>query len=149
MKKKWYTCSLYLNIFRETSGQHGGVGKHGLPPCTTTSKLHVNYRTTITQNHPSEPPIKLNGSPTTMELKKPHPSRLVGGVEMQMDWSQTHVWWIKIQEGWLGNEESQPHTRPPVQGSSARKIRSHTFWLQKPAAIESMEETSGVPSSSS
>ena len=27
--------------------------------------------------------IKLNGSLTTMELKKPHPSRLVGGAQVQ------------------------------------------------------------------
>ena len=34
----------------KTSGQDGGIGKHGSPPLTTTSKLQVNYRTTITQN---------------------------------------------------------------------------------------------------
>ena len=34
-----------------TSGQDGGVGKHGSPPHTTTSKLQLNYKTAITQNH--------------------------------------------------------------------------------------------------
>ena len=43
--------------------------------------------------------------------------------------------------GYLGSEESQHHTRPPAQGSSARKISSHNFWLQKPAGIELVEET--------
>ena len=28
------------------------------------------------------------------------------------------------------SEESQPHTSPPAQGSSARKISPHIFWLQ-------------------
>ena len=53
--------------------------KQGLPPCTTTSKLKLKYRKNIIQQ--SE--IKLIGSPTTTELKKPHPSRRVGGVETQ------------------------------------------------------------------
>ena len=35
----------------KTSGQVGGLGKHFLPPHKTTSKLQLNYRTTITQNH--------------------------------------------------------------------------------------------------
>ena len=38
---------------------------------------------------------------------------------------------------------------PPAQDSSARKISPHNFWLQKPAGIESVEETAGTPSSSS
>ena len=58
------------------------------------------------------------------------------------------MWWIKIREGHLGKEESQPHTRPRPQGSRAR-IDPHNFWLQKPVGIELVEETSGAPSSSS
>ena len=30
-----------------------------------------------------------------------------------MGWSHTHMWWIKIQEGYLRSKESQPHTRLP------------------------------------
>lgn len=26
------------------SGEDDGIGKHGLPPCTTTSKVQLNYR---------------------------------------------------------------------------------------------------------
>ena len=59
------------------------------------------------------------------------------------------MWWIKIQEGCLGSKESQNHTRLPDQGSNARKINPHNFWLQKPVEIESVEEAAGVPSSSS
>ena len=36
---------------------------------------------------------------------------------------------------------------PLAHGSSARKISPYNLWLQNPAGIESMEETSGVPSS--
>ena len=59
--------------------QDGGVSKHSLPPHTTTAKI-----TTKLQNnyHPNHQKIKLYGSPTTKELKKSHPSRWVGGVEM-------------------------------------------------------------------
>ena len=42
-----------------------------------------------------------------------------------------------------------PTSGPPAQGSSARKISLYNFWLQKPAGIESVEGTSGAPSSSS
>ena len=82
---------------------------------TPTSKLQLKYRT-----HPSEPSeIKLNGSLTTTELKKPHPSRLVGGVQT---WNglvpHPHVWWIIIQEAYLGSEVSQllPKPRFPLPG---------------------------------
>ena len=33
-----------------TSGQDGGLGKYGLPPCITTSKLQLNCETTIIRN---------------------------------------------------------------------------------------------------
>ena len=36
---------------RDTSGQDGGFSRHSSPFHTTTSKLQLKYRTTITQNH--------------------------------------------------------------------------------------------------
>ena len=52
-------------------------------------------------------------------------------------------------EGYLSSQESQPHTSPlPAQGSSARKITPHNFWLQNPVGIESVEklqESHAVP----
>ena len=62
----WYLGDVYMLTFfktllsisymfeilkndHQTSGQDGGMGKHGLPCCTTTSKLQLKYRTTITQ----------------------------------------------------------------------------------------------------
>ena len=53
-------------------------------------------------------------------------------------------------EGHLGSEEFQPRKPgPTVQVSSARKTSPHNFWLQKPAGIGLVEETTGVLSSSS
>ena len=59
----------------------------------------------------------------------------------------THMWWIKIQERYLGSEESQPHTRPPSPGFPCREISTHNFWLQNPAETESVKETAGSLSS--
>ena len=42
--------------------------------------------------------------------------------------------------GGMSQEQGTPvHTMPPSQGSSARKISPHHFWLQKPEGIESVE----------
>ena len=74
-------CSyIYWNnkIFLETSSQDGCIGKHSSPPYTTTAKLQLKFRTTITQNHQKLRQIEVL---TTTELKKPHASRLVGGAE--------------------------------------------------------------------
>ena len=65
-----------------------------------------------------------------------------------MCWSLTHMWWIKICEGYLRSEESQPHTKPPTQDSCARKVSPHNLWMQNPSGIELVEETSGAPGSS-
>ena len=70
-----------FKITERTSSQGGGIGRHDLPLSTTTPKLHIQK---IQNNHQLE--IKLNGSLTTTELKKPHPSRLVGGAQT----------WIKL-----------------------------------------------------
>ena len=40
----------------------------------------------------------------------------------------------KNRKGYLGTEG------PPAQGSSARKISLHNFWLQKPVRIEAVED---------
>ena len=57
-----------------------------------------------------------------------------------MGWSHIHVWWIKIQEGYRGSEESQPHTRPPSPGSQCQEEKSPNFWLQKPAGTEAVDD---------
>ena len=56
--------------------------------------------------------------------------------------------WIKIQEQYLRNEESQPHTRPLSPGFQYQEGKSQNFWLQNPAGIESGEklmESKAVP----
>ena len=50
----------------------------------------------------------------------------------------------------ISEAKSPSHTSgPPAQGSSARKISPHNFWLQKTVGTESMEEAVGALSSSS
>ena len=70
--KQHFQC-IMLYCFKKgkngTSAQDGVVGKCNSPPCTTTAKLQLKYRRTITWNHQK---IELYGSPTTKELKKPH-----------------------------------------------------------------------------
>lgn len=39
------------DIRREASSQDGNVGRHGSPLCTTTSKVQLKYKTTITSKH--------------------------------------------------------------------------------------------------
>ena len=70
-----------------------------------------------------------------MELKKkPQPSRTVAGWRWgDADGLVPHPCAVdKNWEGYFGSEGSQPHARPPAQGSSARKISPHNFWLWKP-----------------
>ena len=43
-------------------------------------------------------------------------------------------------EGYLGSEESWPHTRPPSPGSQCQEEKSPNFWLQKPAGTEAVED---------
>ena len=83
------------------------------------AKPHQNYNETREQpsSEPSE--IKLTRSSKTMELKKPHQSKLVG----DMEWAgrvHTHICWIKIWRTILGARVPSPTIDPPVQSSSAR-----------------------------
>ena len=45
------TSSYVENLKNETSGQDGGIGKHGFPPCITTAKI----TTKVQNNCHSEP----------------------------------------------------------------------------------------------
>ena len=114
-----------------------------MPPHTTTRRITTNLKTNNTQNCQK---IELYESMTTNDLKKPHSSRLVGGVEMR-NWNRevrrgsvvrqrlqnglSHIfmWWIKIRRDTLG--VSDPCSRPDyiAQGSSAGKIKLRNFWL--------------------
>ena len=76
-----------------------------------------------------------------MELKKPHPSRLVVGTQAQ-NGLVPHSCVVDKNLGGIFQEQGvpDPHQDPPAQGSSARKISPHNFWLQKLAGIESVEK---------
>ena len=89
-------------------------------------KLQLDYKTSITYYHQK---IELCGSPTIKELKKIHSSRWVGGADTQNRLSHTHVWWIKIRRDTSGVRDPSPTPYPQAQGSSARKISPHNFWL--------------------
>ena len=82
-----------------------------------------------------------------MGLKKSHPFRLIEGAERQ----NGLVPHQPMDENLEGISQEQgvpaPHQVPPAQSSGARKISPHNFWLQNPAGIESVEETSRVSSS--
>ena len=65
------------SIYFQSRWRHN---KHGLP----TQHNYIKITTELYNNRHSEPSeIELNGSLTTTELKKPHPSRQVGDTEMQ------------------------------------------------------------------
>ena len=116
----------------------------------TTSHRHIKTTTKIWNNHQlGTSEIKLNGSLTTTELNKPHPSRLVGGTQTWNGLAPTHV--DKNSGGMdiLGAKSPRPTPGPPAQDSRARKISPHNFWLQSPLGIESVEEAAGALSSSS
>ena len=51
LKGNTFESSKTVLSSRGSSGQDGGVGKHGSPPCIITSKLKLNYRLTNTQDH--------------------------------------------------------------------------------------------------
>ena len=62
----------------ETSSQDAGIGRYTLPPHATERRT-TNLKIKNNQNYQK---IKLYASLTTKELKKKHPFRWVGGVEM-------------------------------------------------------------------
>ena len=73
---------------------------------------HSKITTKIENHHHSEPKIGVNGSLITTKLKKPHPSKLVGGAQM---WNRLvpHPRVVDTNSGGhLRSEESQTHTKP-------------------------------------
>ena len=84
-----------------------------------------------------------------MELKKPHPSRLVAGVKMQNE-LVPHLCMADKNLGGISQEQGVPTAHQvPKPRVPVPEDKPHNFWLQKPVGTESLEETSGGPSSSS
>ena len=50
-----------------------------------------------------------------------------------MGWFHTHMWWIKIREGYLGSEESQPPIRPPNPGFQCQEDKFPQHLAAKPS----------------
>ena len=81
-----------------------------------SSHNHIKTTTKIQNNHHSEPSeIKLNGSLITMELKKPHPSRLVGGPHMQ-NRLVPHPSVVDKNSGGISWEQGVPAPTPDTPG---------------------------------
>ena len=134
-----------------TSGQHGGIGWHSLPPCATTRRITTNLKTKNTQNCQK---IELYGSLTTKDLKKPHSSRWVRGAKWQ-SWGGEDVMWNReavaklavphlhvadnYQEAYCGSKQSHPQARqhsPGFQGcysliTSGCKNQWELGWQEK------------------
>ena len=70
-----------------TSGQHGGIGRHTVPPRTTKRRTTTNLKTKYNQNLQK---IELYGSLITKKLKKKHSSIPVGGAETGNQAERTH-----------------------------------------------------------
>ena len=51
------------------------------------------------------------------------------GSLQQNRWSHIHMWWIKIRKDTLGASDPSPRPYCTAQGSRARKIKPHNFWL--------------------
>ena len=75
-------------MFIYALSQDGGIGKHSLPPHTTTAKITTKQKTTITQNHQK---TELYRNLKTKELKKSHAFRQGGGAETWNGCSYTHI----------------------------------------------------------
>ena len=69
----------FIKLNFMTSGQDGGIGRHTSPPHITTKRIATKSQNN-TQNCQK---IKLYGSLTTKDLKKPNSSKQVGGAETQ------------------------------------------------------------------
>ena len=98
-----------------------------------------------TKNNQTCQKIKLYGSLTNKDLKKPYLTRQVGEVELrsgdgeEVVWWQrgswqngqfhSHVWWIKIKRDTLEVSNLRPRPDHLGQVYSTRKIKLHNFWL--------------------
>ena len=83
MKKMCWESILVKNIVDWTSGQDGGAGKHGLPPCTTTAK---NMTKLQNNHHPEWSENQAEWKSDNQGIKEVtfiQTDRRGGGVEMQ------------------------------------------------------------------
>ena len=96
-----------------TSSHDGIISRHGSPLHTTTSELHLKYRTTITRTIRNRVEWKSDYY-RFKETTSIQTGRRGTGVEW--DGAKPMCGWIKTCEGYLKSKESQPHIRPPRPG---------------------------------
>ena len=98
-----------------------------------SSHNHSNITGKLQNKYHSEPSeMELYGSPRTKELKKPHSSRWVGGMEgvETKNGLVPNPCVVDIkQKDISGARDLSPTPDHPVQGSSDKKVSLHNFWL--------------------
>ena len=100
-----------------TSGQDGSVGRHGLPPCTATSKSQLNYRTIILRTFKNQVEWKSDnyGNKQTTPIQ-------TGRRDRDVKWSGPHPHVVDKNLGGVSQEQGvqAPHQAPqpgvPVPG---------------------------------
>ena len=118
-------CLQFKIIHMPASCQDGSIGRHGSPLSTTTSKLQLKYRTTISQKQVEWKSDNYRSKETTTIQTGRR------GTDMEYVDPLIYVWWINIREGYLGNEESQPHTKPPSPEFQCQEDKSLQFLATK------------------
>ena len=132
---------------RMTSSQNGSIGKHNSPPCATILRLQLKYRTTVTQTVRNQVERKTEkyrcGIKDTTSIqtgKRGRDAEQLVPYPCVVDKNSGGISW---------EQEVPAHIRySPPRFSVPGRLSLQNFWLQKPAGIELVEETSEVPSSS-
>ena len=96
----------------------------------TSSHHHIKIA-----NHSEPSEIELNGSLTTTELKKPHPSRLVGGVQTE-NGLVSHPRVVDKSLGGISQDQGVlPHTRTPSPGFQGQEDKSPQLLAAKTSGV--------------
>ena len=125
--ENWIWISKVWKTTSET--QTGDVDKHGSPPHTTTAKITTRPQS---KYHPQLSENRAMWKSDNQRSKEATFIQMGGGMERCGDrngWSHIHMWWIKNRRDALGVSNPSPSSDHPPQGSSAKKISPHNFWL--------------------
>ena len=101
-----------LREINQTSGQDGGVGKHGSPPSTTTAKITTRLQKKYHPESSENRAVWKSDKQGIKEVTFIQMGRNDRDEEMWNGRSHKHVRWIKVERGTSG--VNQP--RVPVPG---------------------------------